>query len=175
MRRSRFTVVLEGREPFVTLAYSATQIRKAYGFHNVVTVTKGDFRKKVRATPTGGGFQIDARALKQAIALLGLKVPVKVRQHSRVGNTHGNYRFRASTAAKPQHHDIMLKSYLTPAEASHTLWHELTHALQAERCGSLLGWAAESRKQRSYSYHFRPVEIEANRMADKMSDHVLCY
>lgn len=167
MRRTRYTVTLEGRDPFVIIAADEGQIYNHYG-SKLVGLRKGDFRKVAKPRVSGPGFRVDQQALKQAIALLGLKVKVKVRFHARNGSTLGNYRFAGT------HHNIMLKSYLTPEQASHTLWHELTHAMQAERAGSKEGWSAEHRRQRRYSYQFRPIEVEANKMADKMSHHLLC-
>lgn len=165
-RRSRYTVFLVGGEFKVILTYSAADARTYFERrgYKVSRVGKGDVRKQIRArqTQAEGGYRIDQKALKDAIAILGLKLPVRVRQHARVGNTNGNYRHGVT------HHNIMIKSYLTPEQASKTLWHELTHAQQAERAGDYAGWTLESQQQRrSYAYWNRPIEVEARANADK--------
>lgn len=165
-RRSRFTVEFADGSRTVILAYGALDAEhyfRARG-REVVDTVSGDYR----ISRSSGGYRINQAALNAAIATLGLKIPVRVRFHARAGSTRGNYRFA------PTHHNIMLKSYLTPEQASNTLWHELTHALQAERSGSVTGWAAECNKQKRYSYRNRPIEREANAMADKMSHRPLC-
>jgi hypothetical protein len=170
MRRARYTVEVEGRDPQVILAYSPQSAadfyrRRGYDVRNVV---KGDYRRVAappRPTPQGGGYRVDQKALKAAIALLDIKLPVKVRFNARVGDTNGNYRFRNGG------HDIMLKSYHTAEQASSTLWHELTHAMQAERCGGTIeDWREVHREQKRYTYKQRPIEIEARKMSADMAD-----
>jgi hypothetical protein len=103
-----------------------------------------------------GGFRIDRAALREACEFLGITGNVEVRFNARAGRTNGNYRRRYGK------HDIMVKSYLTPAEASKTLWHELAHAMQAERVEAEGGeWGTHSRAQRRWSYSVRPIEVEA--------------
>lgn len=127
---------------------------------------RGDYR--IEALKADGGFRIDNAAVRDACELLGIGLPVDVRFSGRVGPTNGSHAFDG------ERHRIMLKSYLTPEQATRTLWHELTHAMQAERAGSVLAWGAFSRAQRSYSYSNRPIELEARRMADVMGDLPLC-
>lgn len=170
-RRTRFTVHI--RRPDgeiikqVILAYSAESARVYYARrHDVVRVERGDYRQRARnaAIRANGGYRLDPRALRDAIALLGLRIPVKIRYTSRVGATNGNYCFKGT------HHDIMLKSYHTAAQATETLWHELTHAMQAERAGGTTEtWADVRREQARYAYRRRPIEVEARAMSAKMS------
>lgn len=173
-RRSRYTVTLIGGQKYVILAYSAEQVRDHYtrqGF-DVRSVAKGDFRKTERTNEvvsSGGGWTIDEEAVKQAAELLGVKRPVKVRTHARVGGTHGNYRLRNRRPEQP-YHDIMVKSYLSPSQASETLWHELTHASQADRCDTPEAWEAFSRNQRRYPYRVRPIEVEARETSKTFAD-----
>lgn len=170
MRRSRFTVHTASGDRHVILAYGMSDARLFYEQrgHVVTKVVKGDYRAVQPAA--GGGFRVDQQALRVAIELLGLKLPVKVRFNSRVGSTMGNYRFRGT------HHDIMLKSYHDAAQASSTLWHELTHAMQAERSGGTMEtWASFNRDQKRYTYRSRPIEVEARQMSRDMSDCPLCY
>lgn len=168
-RRSRFTITFLDGSREVFLGYSALSAENYYNGRGrpVVSVTKGDYRMDKNVT--GGGFKIIQSALKTAQEELGLTIPVKVRFNARQGNTNGNYRFRGT------HHDIMVKSYLTPEEASSTLWHELTHAMQAERCGGTTEtWTKVHREQRNWTYRQRPIEIEANAMSAAKADVLLC-
>lgn len=178
MRRSRYTITYSPDDSneirrMVVLAYSiegAQRMRIANAV--VLDVQRGDYRKQEREAKikAEGGFRIDRQALADAIDLLGLKLPVKIRFNSRVGRQNGNYRLRNG------HHDIMLKSYRTPQQASDTLWHELTHALQAERDGhgSVSVWADVRRAQASIPYLSKPLEVEARQMSATMRDCPLC-
>jgi hypothetical protein len=163
-RRTRFTVTFSDGDKGVILAFPGQEQAIVDHYNRlgkaVLRVDKGDH---VHVKPEGG-FTVDQAALRDAIALLDLKVPVRIRYNSRAGRTNGNYRRRAT------HHDIMLKSYLTPEEASSTLWHELTHAMQAERAGSREDWGQVILAQKRYSYSMRPVEVEARQMSHDMRD-----
>jgi hypothetical protein len=166
-QRTRFTVTFEDGTKKVILCYNAAEARHYYEHkgYAVAGVMRGDYRKQARvaAIKSQDGHTIDTAALNVAKAELGLIMPVKIRRDGRVGQTNGNHRLRGF-----EHH-IMLKSYLTPEQATHTLWHELTHAVQAERAiASGRGWAAVSNEQRRYRYSVRPIEIEANKIADAM-------
>lgn len=165
-RRSRFTVVLAGQDAHVILAYSSDDVRRHYESigYTVVRVTRGDFRKPTAPAATGPRFRVNDAALREAIDLFGLRLPVRVRLHARCGITNGSYRFEGT------YHNIMLKSYRTAQEASETLWHELTHALQAERAGSVIEWDRVYAEQRRYPYRVRPVKIEAREMSATMAD-----
>lgn len=175
--RTRFTVTIQKGsaeiERRVVLCYTAQRASDYFtgrGFR-VLNVQKGDYRKQQRAAAkrAAGGFTIDRKALAVAIELLELKMPVKIRYNARVGNTMGNYRFRNGV------HDIMLKSYLAPEQASSTLWHELTHAMQAERAGGTIDtWNSFAGEQRRYTYAHRPIEIEARQMSKDKADVPLC-
>jgi hypothetical protein len=186
MRRQRFTAHLAGvSAPAVILAYSAESVREHYARrgHTVISIERGDHRlaeRKARreaayrerdSGPDGGGFRIDQGALRDACELLGIRLPVRVRYHSRVGGCLGNHRLRAEKRGDGHWHDIMLKSYLSAEKASRALWHELTHAAQAERAGGTLAdWAREHRRQVAYSYSVRPIEREARDMEVTMAD-----
>lgn len=174
-RRSRYTVTVE-KNGFtwkrVVLAYDPEGAGDHYRRLGYVvgTVTKGDYRKTEPAQQQpqhSGGFTINRAALKDACDLLGLKLPVKIRFNGRHGRTLGNYRFKGT------HHDIMLKSYHDPEQASSTLWHELTHAMQAERAGSTMAWNAVLSSSRGL-YRACPLEIEARDMQATMADVSLC-
>jgi hypothetical protein len=171
-RRARYTVTTADGQRHVILAYSTEGARLFYKQkgHTVTRVQTGDYRITERNAEISaqGGYHINHAAIRDACEHLGVKLPVKIRQHGRVGNTHGNHRFNGSF------HNIMVKSYLTPEQASHTLWHELTHAMQVERSGGTKeSWSRECRAQSIYSYRIRPMEREANAMADSMTNFPL--
>ena len=171
-RRTRFTVYREGfSEPVVCLGYTAEGARKHYTDlgYRVTRVVKGDYRKqeKAAALKASGGFTIDQDALRDACDLLRIERPVKIRMDGRVGSVTGNYRFRNG------YHDIMLKSYRTAAEASSTLWHELCHAMQAERAGNETAWNTVTNEQARTPYSRRPIEVEARELARDMGDILL--
>lgn len=176
MRRKRFTVTDTSGRKTVVLAYSA---ENAYDWCErrrgieVESVVAGDYRTASRTAnvrASGRKFAIDYPALREACSLLDIDLPVKVRLHSKVGNTHANHRFNGTF------HNIMLKSYLTAAEASSALWHELTHAMQAERAGGTKeAWNAYRAKNGSGNYHRRPIEVEARQMQADMADIPLTY
>jgi hypothetical protein len=68
----------------------------------------------------------------------------------------------------------MVKSYLGAQEASGTLWHELTHAMQAERVVKAgESWQSHTAAQARWTYSRRPIEIEARQMSDTMRDCLL--
>jgi hypothetical protein len=177
MKRSRYTATITQPDGEVTrhviLAYSAEGARTYYAARFTgasVQVSRGDYRAKAHhaEVKAAGGFVIDRQALADACDLLGLKLPVKIRYNARVGTTNGNYQLRAGW------HDIMLKSYHTAEQASSTLWHELTHAMQAERAGDFAAWRQVRAEQARYSYRIRPIEREACAMSDTMADVLLC-
>jgi len=128
------------------------------------------------------GLVLDRKALADACDLLGIRNRVEVRFHGAVGNTNGTHRYSfprvrsaADVASLAPVHRIVIKSYLSPEQASSTLWHELTHAAQAERVSredpSL--WWAFIRKQRRIPYSHRPIENEARDMSATMGDCLL--
>lgn len=167
MRRSRWTVETDiGKR--VILAYDAMGAQNYYTGrgHAVYGVTKGDYRMVPKP---GGSFKVNQKALADALEVLKLKLPVKIRTHARQGATNGNHRL-----SREGYHDIMVKSYLTPEEASSTLWHELTHAQQAENAGGVDHWNKVCNDQRRrYPYSRRPIEVEARAMSELMSDVLL--
>ena len=175
-KRTRYTVTVAHQssnavEKRVILAYDAQGAIKHYNSlgYIVLQIEKGDHRRKAKAAAVkaSGGYRVDHAALRDACDLLGLTMPVRIRHSSRVGNTRGNYRHGGT------YHDIMLKSYLSAEQASSTLWHELTHAMQAERAGSESGWAAVLRDSHG-KYQRCPLEREARQMSRTMANVPLC-
>jgi hypothetical protein len=97
--------------------------------------------------PARAGWSIDVDALAREIATWGLTLPVVVRYsagQNRVGS-HGiraASRFRSWDEARRHaggwFHSITLSQDRPYGDAADTLWHELRHAMQAER------WAADN-------------------------------
>lgn len=170
MRRQRFTIETADGEKVVALGYTAEGLREAYARRygeEPLFITRGDYRIEQRAAERRavGGFTIDRQALAEAKRLLGITKPLDIRQTSRHGSQNGNHQFDGLK------HRIMVKSYLTPDEATSTLWHELTHCRQAEQAGGRMEWreVVNSQKRRSRSYWHRPIEVEARDMARRMA------
>lgn len=113
----------------------------------------------------GGAWHIDAAALREACDLLGIRGKVRVRLDGRYGRTNANHRYTIQG-----NHNIMVKSYLTVAQATESLWHELQHAAQAESSGDYAAWYAHVRQQQRYPYRIRPIEVEARATAELMAD-----
>lgn len=139
MKRSRHTVNISRPGSFraedkVILSYGpqdAVDYFNRLGY-KVNSVRKGDF---VNCKPQGG-WHVDRAVLREAIAELDLKWPVRIKQGNSQGGQRGVHRLRHE--AHPQRgiraiHEIRVKSYLDAETASHVLRHELKHAQQAER------------------------------------------
>lgn len=183
MRRSRFTAYTD-QGPKVILAYTVAQVQRYFeGCGYVVSrIERGDYRT-ARAQfnpPADGGWKLDRAALAEAIALLGLSLPVKIKQTSHQGGRYGAHSFRPlrgkffrdpsrDTAAGGMYHHITVKSWLSPEQAGRTLWHELTHAMQAERETAqattmreqFQGWRFCAARGRGTAYRAKPIEVEA--------------
>ena len=119
------------------------------------------------------GWVIDRNAIQAAILLLGIEYPVRIRY------MRGRYRYGTHYARKHPdlHHRITMNQDLPVDQANHTLWHELTHAMQSER------FERETRKPHwrfyrdEYRHHgatgtrryfagMNPYEVEADSIAD---------
>lgn len=190
MRRTRYTFTMSHESSNdivrkVVLCYQPDVMRRHYvecGW-TVLSVERGDYRREARKqamVPQGGGFKINQANLREAIDLLGIKLPVQIRYNGKAGPTNGTHRFaprsgkfmhdqERDTARGGMVHRITLKSYLTADQAGRTLWHELTHAMQAERetreaqtmREAFMGWRFCSARGRGVSYSRKPIEVEA--------------
>jgi hypothetical protein len=78
-------------------------------------------------------WRLNTVAWDDALDFSDLKLPIVVKHVNRVGPHDGSYYFRYDTVSDRMYHLITIKGYLKPAEAGLTLWHELCHAMQAER------------------------------------------
>jgi hypothetical protein len=189
-RRSRWTVFSPDGARTVFLAHSRETVeqgcvKKGIEFTKVV---EGDFGRVIstaQATAQEKGFvastrtliigdsrttffRLNSKEVMTSIQELGLKAQVQIRFNARHGSTQGNYRLRPDGKGG-HYHNIMLKGYLTAAQASHTLHHELRHAWQAEQQGNAASWYKYAINQRNYAYGHRPIEVDANKWADAHS------
>lgn len=165
-RRSRFTGTHKRTgEQTVLLAYGLNDARRWFGKN--FTVKAGDWTIK---PAKGGGWTLSRRKLIAAAKELGLSYPVVVKQTSREGEQRGAYRLKPGPL-----HSITVKSYLTPKQATMTLWHELAHARQAELSGTASGWRATLRDENRTPYWRRPIEVEARRLAELNAHKMLTY
>ena len=179
-RRSRFTVTVEGYPAKrVILAYTAQGAVDHYNSCGlrVLDVVKGDL-VNVHTPERKGGWKLSGR-LAEAQDFLGLTIPVKIKQTGHQGGRYGAHSLRIDRATGKPYHHITVKSWLSVAEAGRTLWHELTHAMQAERCAAALAadgpypvaladlsasaWlrAWDTTPERMGSYQTRAIEVEA--------------
>lgn len=166
MRRRRYTVYYTDREPEVVLAYGGLDAKQWGSTRGTVkSWREGDIRIEAKS----GGWRLNRKALNEAIDLIGLKLPVKLRTDARVGSTNGNYRFRNGG------HDIMLKTYLSAEQATKTLWHEPCHAMQAERAGAPQEWNKVVRSQKGIGHDDKDYEREAIEFSNEMSNIPLTY
>lgn len=192
-RRTRYTVTCSHHSDNavvrkVVLAYSAEGAADYYTAKGyvVLSVAKGDLVAKAAAAQRheGGGFRVSQAALREAIATMDLKWPVRLSMSSKVvtvAGADGNHSVRASFGQP--FHRIMLKSYLTPRRAGEVLWHELTHAMQAERAAATAGAVAFYDVNHAWNTHARqfkglyrnsPLEIEAREFESWNNDLPLC-
>jgi hypothetical protein len=119
-------------------------------------------------------WAIDDAAFAQAVEFLGLRHPIFLDYTSSYKNA-GTYSLRygwalpKSAPARLRHatlvHRIMVRRADSAADVSRALWHELCHAMQAEReLSTAGGYGAYSRKvdaEKLLPYRVRPSEIEA--------------
>lgn len=178
-RRTRYTVeATKGqfgqREKFDFLAMSETSgraflSRKGYRIHSFITAAQAVAQKQ------NAGWRKSLAGLTRARQELGITLPILIKQTSRIGDQQGIHSLHLENGKL--HHHIIVKSYLTPEEATEVLWHELTHAAQAERAAAKVvrpedfsalsyrvktAWTAEQIHQRDWPYSRRPIEREAN-------------
>jgi hypothetical protein len=174
MRRSRFTAYTD-QGPKVILAYTEASVQRWFEGcgYTVSRVERGDYRRTAKRTvnpSSGAQWSLDLAALAEAIAFLGLTLPVQIKQTGHRGGRRGAYSFR--TKGVLRYHHITVKNWLDPAQACRTLWHELAHAMQAERHNDpfkpfvVVQQAWADSPERRGSYRFRPIEVEARSYED---------
>lgn len=121
------------------------------------------------------GWYLDQDAILAAMDRLDIKKLVKIRftaARQRVGTHY----------AWIDHHRIMISQDDSVNEASNTLWHELTHAMQAEAFTTITGRPMNKFYREAYqlakgswgaSYKDNKFEIQAREIADLNSHNLL--
>lgn len=108
--------------------------------------------------PAKADYRFHIANLREAIDFLEIAEPVEVKLTAGI-QRHGAHRYVNGT------HVITISAYLTPAGASATLWHELTHAAQSEYLGRTEFRAQYDGESRRHGYRGNRFEIEANEIA----------
>jgi hypothetical protein len=92
---------------------------------------------------------VDHDALREAESDLGLTFPARITWEKLRARTQDAMVLGRYNGIDPFHpaHNIALNPNLTTRRASATLWHELTHAMQAERLGSFARFDSEYARQ----------------------------
>ncbi len=116
-----------------------------------------ELRKRVRRQVAAADqmepkYVLDQIAVDKAASHLGIQNPVNI---TLVGGTHGRYLGLINGK-----HEIEAIWWLNPKRANFQIWHELTHALQAEQ-----GMEFNPRPERYDEYRSEPHEVEADRVA----------
>lgn len=166
-RRSRYTVTSDrGRE--VVLAYSREGAATYFAQRGrrVTGVEEGDYRKPKRPL---NQWKQHHENIDRAIQWLGINFPVTITVQNHHGGRWGNHALRVD--GSQLYHEIKVKSWLTPYQAGQTLWHELAHAMQAERAVArssattarerARAWYESEERTRDIHYRRRPCEVEA--------------
>lgn len=135
-------------------------------------------RQKELGEPADVSYRLDKAECLAAKRFFGLKWPVSIRYDNRKGDYSelwGCHRVRYKDG-KP-YHKITIKRYLSPEVASAVLWHELTHAMQAEELGDKVFhklYHSYSGSSFSQNYLNNPFEVEA-RDHEKLAEEYPLY
>lgn len=172
MRRTRYRFrVIHGDQEFERhiLAYDRFSA-EAYFRARYDTVEYLGTGTRSVSPASAAKWRLDPAALREAIDFLGLTLPVKIKQTGHQGGRRGAYWLRQ--VARQRYHHITVKNWLTPEQACRTLWHELAHAMQAERYNDpsapfvVVQQAWANAPERRGAYRNRPVEVEARSYED---------
>lgn len=180
------------------LGYHEQNVRDYYERmgYTVRSITKHRPSKAER--PANKPWRKNERAIREAIEFLGITLPVEIKPTGHAGGRFGCHRLLplgptvrtvGSRVYGAEHtnklvHRITIKSWRSAEEASRTLWHELAHAMQAERVLATLptgynakealnAWGACADFGRGVAYERKPVEIEANEYESFHDEHPL--
>lgn len=130
-----------------------------------------------------GGWYFDQEAILEALDELNIKLYMQLKFMT------GKYRYGTHRVKKgtthPRFHHITVDQNHSPQEASNTLWHELAHAMQAERWAERTGRDIYLQHWEDYKavdgewgnrYNGNKYEIEANQLAeDKQDFHLVIF
>lgn len=122
------------------------------------------------------GWVIDQDAVIEAMDLLNIQLPVRIRF-----TTVKRFVFTGTHRETPKQHVITLAQNVNAEHQSATLWHELAHAMQAERYARETGlpitrFYAEYKRGRGewgMTYLGNKYEIEADRIMNEHRDDLL--
>lgn len=112
--------------------------------------------------PTKTGWKIDVAAIREAISFFGLTSPVEVKLTS-------GYRKVGCARYRDGVHVITISAIRSGAQASVTLWHELTHAAQREYLGREAFRAEYQAETARVGYRANRFEVEARAVGAAMS------
>lgn len=116
---------------------------------------------RVPRKPSLGGYRVSAAAVQNAVHEFGLSWPVVIKfsQGRRRLGAH-----RVKVAGGTFVHSITVTTYFREAsDMSGTIWHELTHARQAEQLGLPQFRASYKREQATVGYRNNRFEVEARK------------
>lgn len=120
------------------------------------------------------GARLDAGAVLEAVDYFGLQWPVTISftAQYRTGGKHVARRSRSEERRSRDEHHIRLSTFARADELGRIAWHELAHAAQNERHGSMdAGKADAARQYAIHGYANSPREIEA-RAAESFNDEL---
>lgn len=130
--------------------------------------------RTVPRRPSAAGWLVDRAALEAALIDLGLRLPVTVRLTT-------GWRKAGVYRTRDEGHVVLLSGRHPIERANRTLWHELTHAVQAERDFSMWGlvdhdvaaFIMRLSSRRRYEdagldYDTNALEVEAREVADTL-------
>jgi hypothetical protein len=173
-RRTRYLARLEKagvtRERAI-LAYDPESVRSFYARqgYNVLSVERVKPTRSAR--PTNAPWRLDERAIQEARDFLGITKPISIKVLNHASRNWGEHRVTVGPHGVRQ--TIAVKRWLSPEDASRTLWHELTHAMQTERALARIPAGLSGRETiahlqrqpergyRSVRYEDKPIEQEA--------------
>ena len=192
-RRKRYVVEVNG-ETKHCLAYDRAWVVENCPGATSIRLWSDAKRDQARHA---GTWVVDPRALSEAIEFFSLSLAVDVELLDGAATTAGSHSLvpvgeafvrsdgrivglnTATAGGTEWRHKIKLRRGQSPAQASRTLWHELTHAMQAERrVGRMIDAGVSPRKvfdawkfchergHRTTAYEHKPVEIEARTHED---------
>lgn len=95
-------------------------------------------------------WDFDLAAIERAIELLGVTRPVVI------GAVNARRRWSGMHHDEGHQHRVTVAHWHTPAGASRTIWHELSHAAQSDR-----GVKGGTTRLRGREYDMDPREVEA--------------
>lgn len=185
-KRRRFKVIVVNRrngveEQRIFLGYTAND---PYDFYFKRGYDVRSVKPVARRKPAAGvaRWAVNQAALRRACRELDIRWPVKITRTAHRQRA-GRHKLRLATGAATPTHYITAGKLEGVGRASEILWHELAHAMQAERTarekGALDGlamlraWGAHSRAMRFWDYDIRPTEVEARSYEQRAVSHPL--